>query len=137
MRGSLIPYNGNSKGVRNTPAYAGITSTMPVIALRNWKHPRVCGDHCCAILTLKQGFRNTPAYAGITWLSKLHERMSEKHPRVCGDHSAKGITFAVSPETPPRMRGSRHKEEKCLNVHRNTPAYAGITVTTYPGGGGQ
>ena len=71
---------------------------------------------------------NTPAYAGKT-LRIICQTWSQKHPRVCGEDSIPRHRHKQPRETPPRMRGRLSQTDVSLSAVRNTPAYAGKTLT--------
>ena len=110
---------------RITPACAGKTIHAVYPAHFTRDHPRVCGENRgCSALTYAgvgspprvRGKRNqesehgfacgiTPACAGKTLLV-LERRKNEKdHPRVCGENRSSAKSLAVSPGSPPRVRG--------------------------------
>ena len=45
MRGKLFGQLGKVSGLRNIPAYAGKTSTKPLVSATAREHPRVCGEN--------------------------------------------------------------------------------------------
>ena len=112
--------------LRNTPAYAGKTSTPTTSNARTG---------------------NTPAYAGKTKHRASCSRTGWKHPRLRGEDFADGMSLARPSETPPLTRGRPQLEPRpsslpetppltrgrlnCLRErglrNGNTPAYAGKT----------
>ena len=88
------------------PAYAGNTPFSNRVSSKYRDHPRVCGEHSCAIVGsfAFQGssprmrgthrcpcFRGVaigiiPAYAGNTLVLVAVAVLSWDHPRVCGEH---------------------------------------------------
>ena len=90
---------------RNTPAYAGKTTSPRSRQARARKHPRVCGEDSPTASQVNPlletpprmrgrlirspsdggNYRNTPAYAGKTTSASAWRRQSRKHPRVCGE----------------------------------------------------
>ena len=112
-----------------------------------WAHPRVCGEDADRHRR-RPGWRGspprmrgrhlvggvrrdavglTPAYAGKTSPVGAATGMSGAHPRVCGeDLIASGIA-AISPGSPPRMRGRPLRVSGPLGRDGLTPAYAGKT----------
>ena len=74
---------------RITPAYAGKSSTAPMIPTGGWDHPRVCGEKQILTYARMGNAGITPAYAGksvSTWPTVFPCR---DHPRVCGEKTKK------------------------------------------------
>ena len=130
-----------------TPAYAGKTLRLGVLATTIGDHPRVCGKDCgllggvrCKIgspprmrerpffaATSHLSVRITPAYAGKTFLCGHFTPQCEDHPRVCGKDCGVLWSYLVLMGSPPRMR-ERPEERKADDANiRITPAYAGKT----------
>ena len=118
----------------------------------SWKHPRVCGEdrykQLTGIVELETPPRmrgrlaadesgntrggNTPAYAGKTTSGEDTKEWREKHPRVCGEDLERNMAEEQKTETPPRMRGRLHQSGLWFDRLRNTPAYAGKTLSVNP-----
>ena len=130
------------------PAYAGNTPHRCWNRPWTWDHPRVCGEHRPAWVTLtcvggsSPRMRGTPihrtcilprhgiipAYAGNTPRCRLRESRWRDHPRVCGEHYApnKRRTFAAG--SSPRMRGTPVSHYPHPRGYGIIPAYAGNTL---------
>ena len=86
-----------------------------------------------ALMTTHQASRNTPAYAGKTYCRMYQAPQRWKHPRVCGEDSGMVYSDIKTGETPPRMRGRPPRRSEQWILLRNTPAYAGKTITCAKG----
>ena len=134
--------------IRITPACAGKSlSPAPEKALPG-DHPRMCGEkfNCNPGSPQHWGspphmrgkakiFRRwsaemgiTPAYAGKS--ARILKRRTEKrdHPRVCGEKFTLSSSTAVSPGSPPRMRGKAPAQTLTGSASRITPACAGKSL---------
>ena len=135
----------------NTPAYAGKTDSSLRSIVAREKHPRLRGeDHegipvldineetppltrgrlsCSCLCSFFVG--NTPAYAGKTCLAHVCAPCLWKHPRLRGE-DASGIDVNLnSMETPPLTRGRPVDPMVMKAPSRNTPAYAGKTLSPF------
>ena len=135
-----IAVSGSSPRVRGTPtllvlrvfalgiipACAGNTQYQYSDWCRGWDHPRVCGEHLCAVLcvlhvagssprvrgTLEhaQGilerFGIIPACAGNTIIRLLLIMAIRDHPRVCGEHDVTIPSDTSKSGSSPRVRGT-------------------------------
>ena len=129
----------------NTPADAGNSLDQQAACVRQWKHPRRCGELLVVlpedpkgretppqmrgtrlVLNRCRGFRgNTPADAGNSLECTKAGTTSKKHPRRCGELGS-GKSWAVAQaETPPQMRGTPSGRRFEVDDCRNTPADAG------------
>ena len=70
---------------------------------------------------------STPAGAGTTELHRRGDRLLEEHPRVGGDDWTTLGTAREGWGAPPRGRGRRADAAGGRDVHRSTPAWAGMT----------
>ena len=151
MRGRLNVFNGRTNEDGNTPAYAGKTLLALIVGLVDGKHPRVCGEDFSISLKLtfcpetpprmrgRLNFfqdlavaaGNTPAYAGKTCKVPAMRFRGRKHPRVCGEDQIPWLVSTLGAETPPRMRGRPCNAPPGACTMRNTPAYAGKTVSRF------
>ena len=120
---------------------------LPFIAF-SAVHPRVCGEHRCAVVhpasssgssPRMRGTHNTiqcsllqnrfiPAYAGNTQARCLPELRPPVHPRVCGEHPASNGQCVQFAGSSPRMRGTRNRNHNQTGGRRFIPAYAGNTA---------
>ena len=109
MRGKAGVVHVHKHFIRITPAYAGKSSRIPRLHLRERDHPRLCGEknaHMALITTFggspppmrgKAGshlqfphqHRITPAYAGKRQYRQLPLSKSWDHPRLCGEKTKK------------------------------------------------
>ena len=130
---------------RITPAYAGKSSTAPMIPTGGWDHPRVCGEKQMADQwatriegspprmrgkvthtgAIKFSTGITPAYAGKSRPCRWALTRPRDHPRVCGEKYQAGEAQRQSQGSPPRMRGKAEIESYADECDRITPAYAG------------
>ena len=67
----------------------------------------------------------TPACAGKSSRQPGAGRWRRDHPRVCGEKFTLSSSTAVSPGSPPRMRGKVQPDADGCRPPRITPAYAG------------
>ena len=130
-----------------TPAHAGNTAQQLNNRLKQWDHPRACGEYE-TIAQLRQELMGspprmrgilcsrfrifidcgiTPAHAGNTNRDGQGNRAYRDHPRACGEYACYSISALPGPGSPPRMRGIPE-----LPVPRTanlgiTPAHAGNT----------
>ena len=110
---------------RITPAYAGKSSTAPMIPTGGWDHPRVCGEKQILTYARMGNAGITPAYAGKSRFSCRREQSGRDHPRVCGEKTLLRVVKMFTEGSPPRMRGKvlpRLLFLACIGI---TPAYAG------------
>ena len=82
----------------------------------------------------RESTRNTPAYAGKTRPVGAGQVLERKHPRLRGEDSLETPSRLIVRETPPLTRGRLHTPTCESERNRNTPAYAGKTVTIAPDG---
>ena len=133
---------------RITPAYAGKSSTAPMIPTGGWDHPRVCGEkfrflparRCSqgspprmrgkVFVRIVRFFRSgiTPAYAGKRLREGIKNKRKRDHPRVCGEKPVAMHTRITSAGSPPRMRGKESWPAASAAPRRITPAYAGKSI---------
>ena len=123
-----FPYRAHDAEYRITPADAGKTrqAQPPCLPLRD--HPRGCGENGAVIPTTVADRRITPADAGKTKLYAVRLRLGWDHPRGCGENSNAFMKIALSPGSPPRMRGKPYVCACRGGGHRITPADAGKTL---------
>ena len=134
--------------IRITPACAGKSlSPAPEKALPG-DHPRMCGEkfNCNPGSPQHWGspphmrgkakiFRRwsaemgiTPAYAGKSIQTFQFVQYHRDHPRVCGEKFTLSSSTAVSPGSPPRMRGKAPAQTLTGSASRITPACAGKSL---------
>ena len=105
MRGKVQRSSCGAESQRITPAYAGKSASAARQTLRQWDHPRVCGEKpictpdAALILGSPPRMRGkekgisfpasnvgiTPAYAGKSERTAIPSIRHEDHPRVCGE----------------------------------------------------
>ena len=147
MRGTPRPLRPRHPIRGNTPAHAGNTPRGNLRKLWRRKHPRSCGEHYVQPRSsvtpletppLMRGTHdgqdrissvvgNTPAHAGNTSPGARRLALVRKHPRSCGEHGGYLGACDPMPETPPLMRGTRHRLAGHPPGRGNTPAHAGNT----------
>ena len=145
MRGKVDYLPDSFRRTRITPAYAGKSAIQAGDFLRNWDHPRVCGEKrvCTSVRGTSlgspprmRGKANewhiqqhlagiTPAYAGKRFQSFGRYRAEQDHPRVCGEKCRGRIRIHHEQGSPPRMRGKGFTNLAFTDNDRITPAYAG------------
>ena len=125
MRGKAWLLYHRGELFRITPAYAGKSADRQVVIVRQWDHPRLCGEkpalagatRCISgsppPMRGKARFskmsasvsRITPAYAGkrLT-LHKIWQTVRD-HPRLCGEKGAFPALSHREMGSPPPMRG--------------------------------
>ena len=130
------------------PAYAGNTHVDCRVHCCDRDHPRVCGEHECAVICRvmvpgssprMRGTRNRrncldcapgiiPAYAGNTHGSPQPRTSPRDHPRVCGEHRVHFVGPVHASGSSPRMRGTHVQRTFDLQLVGIIPAYAGNTA---------
>ena len=109
------------------PADAGSTGLERLRDMLGADHPRGCGEHWSAHLTVPIRLRIIPADAGSTWGIGLTGFPAWDHPRGCGEHKYRKA-FGQATGSSPRMRGAPpHAQTGYVRV-RIIPADAGSTV---------
>ena len=125
MRGKAWLLYHRGELFRITPAYAGKSADRQVVIVRQWDHPRLCGEkpalagatRCISgspppmrgkvdqqsMLCSCKGI--TPAYAGKSPLFQNVRQCIEDHPRLCGEKADTAQNLANSAGSPPPMRG--------------------------------
>ena len=108
------------------PACAGNTIRRRSPTGRSRDHPRVCGEHATAPVSLPTRMGSSPrvrgtpttrrpppptrgiipACAGNTVWLELRREMERDHPRVCGEHDSCRILAAFVTGSSPRVRGT-------------------------------
>ena len=116
---------------RITPAYAGKSSTAPMIPTGGWDHPRVCGEKQILTYARMGNAGITPAYAGKSRYRSLCAAACRDHPRVCGEKKKMNARKDKRMGSPPRMRGKAGKPAGRAVRVRITPAYAGKSSILY------
>ena len=150
LRGEDVdPLAPRREPLETPPLTRGRPASHPSMKSSCWKHPRLRGED---MLTLgaqikmvetppltrgrprtQQHFKdecgNTPAYAGKTNPGKNGERGRQKHPRLRGEDPLQVRYFQCGEETPPLTRGRPFLFIEERKRNRNTPAYAGKTLS--------
>ena len=147
MRGTPPSFHALTRYQGIIPAYAGNTRRGSDVRFPDGDHPRVCGEHSCALVSMGSGagssprMRGThevmadrratsriiPAYAGNTCDFDWFSGVFEDHPRVCGEHAASKIGDAAASGSSPRMRGTHIYIQLFQCSIGIIPAYAGNT----------
>ena len=113
--------------------------------IREWDHPRVCGEKLLISAPFTANWGSpprmrgkdfhvgdglrfagiTPAYAGKR--GGFHRQLSrvKDHPRVCGEKQVASRQTTTHLGSPPRMRGKAAGVYAYSDSERITPAYAG------------
>ena len=147
MRGKLVSTISTIGGARITPACAGKTYGIIVLATSHKDHPRMCGEnnnmtifnqmsmgsppHVRGKLRLAQlavaesGI--TPACAGKTIIAGGRPAFGGDHPRMCGENRNPQTTYPAPLGSPPHVRGKRFGGFPCYFSYGITPACAGKT----------
>ncbi len=131
-----------------TPAYAGSTSSRPLLFHCDWDHPRIRGKHMIhyifclpligspphtreALREMDQEecmLRITPAYAGSTFLKGIPSLITQDHPRIRGKHFLPPFSYLFSSGSPPHTREAHRNSHPSGMLLGITPAYAGSTL---------
>ncbi len=147
MRGTLHALHGSEEGVRFIPAHAGNTRTIRCARSANTVHPRACGEHPWAMITIsaragssprmrgtrersaaqEAPIRFIPAHAGNTADIEAFGVLMPVHPRACGEHELWENSRRPRAGSSPRMRGTRAFISGSFNPRRFIPAHAGNT----------
>ena len=147
VRGTLAAYSPKSAISRFIPACAGNTSCNVFSSARFSVHPRLCGEHFCAICanTLFPGssppvrgtlptsrrrrlnLRFIPACAGNTASTPTPPPPYAVHPRLCGEHDSLSAQHGKSGGSSPPVRGTRICVSPRRVSTRFIPACAGNT----------
>ena len=128
-----------------TPAHAGKRRSQSSCDIREWDHPRTCGEKAWVGESKNndtgspphmrgKGHRSispclwsriTPAHAGKSCPCVVYSVCKEDHPRTCGEKPQSGDSCSRSPGSPPHMRGKEPCQSFHLVGYRITPAHAG------------
>ena len=148
MRGKLISVYIIVDYCRITPADAGKTREYCRHTVGKEDHPRGCGENQSSPnpthrnigspprmrgkpygrMLSSSRWRITPADAGKTQLVSIINADRQDHPRGCGENSNAFMKIALSPGSPPRMRGKPSRAVSCGLCAGITPADAGKTA---------
>ena len=128
-----------------TPAHAGKRISFFAQTLKNWDHPRTCGEKHfspdCRCLARGspphmrgKGVNNnvwepgagiTPAHAGKSYCMSRTSVTGVDHPRTCGEKASITIPRWPSLGSPPHMRGKEESKSSVSFRFGITPAHAG------------
>ena len=131
--------------MRITPACAGKSGNKNGNRIRDWDHPRVCGEKLGKRDLLGHGQGSpprvrgkvglicsgglavgiTPACAGKRRSRCLHRSARWDHPRVCGEKGDKANGGVCTEGSPPRVRGKGEGVPDIRSIPGITPACAG------------
>ena len=89
MRGKVQGVFSLSAWSRITPAYAGKSLVFLLGAMRNWDHPRMCGEKFLLAVLQLVLVGITPAYAGKSFRLRLLPSFGRDHPRTCGEKASR------------------------------------------------
>ena len=160
-RGSVTPNPGSSPRMRGTPvhavifcggwgiipAHAGNTWSTVAQTVKQWDHPRACGEHrvACSVTVVSWGssprMRGTqamtlpavsgagiiPAHAGNTPARHQSKGGKRDHPRACGEHRLLVPSCIALRGSSPRMRGTPSPSRRPQSPPGIIPAHAGNT----------
>ena len=151
MRGKE-PGGAGSRRLRGiTPAHAGKSKRVSLLAVLSWDHPRPCGEKCFfsggsdsdigspppmrGKVDKRRGQRAyggiTPAHAGKRHLWYHSNTNIRDHPRPCGEKPSSGHTSASIRGSPPPMRGKASPARRVCVTPGITPAHAGKSYPAY------
>ena len=145
MRGKVVRWLNEVKGVRITPAHAGKSCHVYRCSASCWDHPRACGEKDERQPESKGGVgspprmrgkgtsrfrgrcpsRITPAHAGKSFASLLISAYFRDHPRTCGEKRPRPGKPGPVKGSPPHMRGKVYPIPHGPVVLGITPAHAG------------
>ena len=146
-RGTPLPVMRPGKYPRFIPAYAGNTFCLSIWLARVPVHPRLRGEHLPYFfrasahsgsspptrgtrrLAMPRHFqtRFIPAYAGNTLTRHGTNTLFTVHPRLRGEHASQiRVSLGAEGSSPP-TRGTPASVQRCCQVMRFIPAYAGNT----------
>lgn len=128
-----------------TPAHAGKKLLQSSGGIREWDHPRMCGEKSMydygnntaqgsppyvrgkarANSAIGNDAGITPAHAGKSNPRRGWSLWSQDHPRACGEKFPSKLLSVVILGSPPRMRGKARLHTDPHNKGRITPAHAG------------
>ena len=131
------------------PACAGKTKGCHTLPIREWAHPRVCGENEAVLACRLYGVgssprvrgklllhvlvaaehRLIPACAGKTTLSPTSIPRQTAHPRVCGENRGPLVASAPKWGSSPRVRG---KTDSNINNHRQRRAHPRVCGENAP-----
>ena len=151
-RGAHRSMDGQTRGRRIIPAYAGSTSRRLETASFKRDHPRIRGEHAWGYPKLCSGTgssphtrgarrlgvpgaldcRIIPAYAGSTSPSPRPRTGSRDHPRIRGEHWRSASKRPRIPGSSPHTRGAHHRLHRHAHRMGIIPAYAGSTLEESP-----
>ena len=126
---------------------AGSTSPNTGRGNQERDHPRVGGEHFCAVVSWRRSTGSpprwrgapeqwyppspslgiTPALAGSTAAATTAARPARDHPRVGGEHKYERLAELIPLGSPPRWRGARNWKYWQYRSGGITPALAGST----------
>ena len=108
-----------------TPAYAGKSTYVCMIAQNKSGSPPPMRGKAPRRTVLPHAVRITPAYAGKSITSDLSTVHGKDHPRLCGEKEELQNAKETKEGSPPPMRGKASNCRLVSSSIRITPAYAG------------
>ena len=108
-----------------TPAYAGKSTYVCMIAQNKSGSPPPMRGKAPRRTVLPHAVRITPAYAGKSITSDLSTVHGKDHPRLCGEKEELQNAKETKEGSPPPMRGKGCRTQNAAGQPGITPAYAG------------
>ena len=127
MRGTPRTCSRNFHGIGIIPAYAGNTPWVWPCRCGGRDHPRVCGEHPCAVYPSGGCWGSSPRMRGTQPARPQAIANSQDHPRVCGEHIVTPQQQTLFEGSSPRMRGTQLSVLQTVYWSGIIPAYAGNT----------
>ena len=145
MRGKVVRWLNEVKGVRITPAHAGKSCHVYRCSASCWDHPRACGEKDERQPESKGGVgspprmrgkgtsrfrgrcpsRITPAHAGKSVIVPEGMEKAGDHPRACGEKWLAPERVPTVWGSPPHTRGKGRELAGGVRAQGITPAHAG------------
>ena len=125
MRGKVFTVSTPCVSTRITPAYAGKSSRIPRLHLRERDHPRLCGEKGARLFAKIDPSGSPPPMRGKVFKFFRRGFSIWDHPRLCGEKGGRSRGCAVDVGSPPPMRGKGRSAGRHYRHVRITPAYAG------------
>ena len=125
MRGKVVPKDCSTKLTRITPAYAGKSYEIDVMAKSIQDHPRLCGEKFHNFIFHKLFIGSPPPMRGKDCLGGILQKGNRITPAYAGKRPPEAPAGCCPAGSPPPMRGKGATTLIRQRRTRITPAYAG------------